>query len=108
MSGLKDMLLGDQPFHGYPQSPGFKENGTSREAAHRMTPSATALRGLILSELMHWQTGLTADELASHLGHSILAVRPRVSELNKQGKIKKTSERRKNASGMSAAVWVLA
>lgn len=49
--------------------------------------------------------GLTADEVAQRLNLSVLSVRPRVSELNKFGWIVKTGERRKNASGMSAAVW---
>jgi hypothetical protein len=37
-----------------------------------------------------------------------LSVRPRISELNRTGKIKQTGARRKNESGMTATVWRIA
>ena len=49
--------------------------------------------------------GLTADECAAIIGQTVLATRPRVTELNKQGKIIRTGQRRKNVSGASAIVW---
>ena len=48
---------------------------------------------------------MTADEIAAKLGQSVLAVRPRVSELFHAGLIEKTGERRPNASGLNAYVW---
>ena len=51
---------------------------------------------------------MTADEVADALGESILNVRPRVSELAKRGVIKDSGHRGCNASGHSAAKWVLA
>lgn len=49
---------------------------------------------------------LTADECALKLGESILAVRPRVSELAKKyGFLKDSGERRSNDSGRKAIVW---
>lgn len=47
----------------------------------------------------------TADEIAEIVGETVLAIRPRLSELKKLGKIEPTGERGKNASGQSAHRW---
>lgn len=101
MGGMKD-TLGDQP---YPLSPGFKERSTSRDAAMAMKSTSETLRRRVLAEYRAAGAhGLTADEAAEKLGCSILAIRPRCSELKATGKIEKTTMRRKNSSGMNAAV----
>ena len=63
------------------------------------------LRTLALQMLAATPAGLTADEIAVRLGESVLAVRPRVSELFHAGLIEKTGARRFNASGLRAHVW---
>ena len=63
------------------------------------------LRTLALQMLAATPAGLTADEIAMRLGESVLAVRPRVSELFHGGQIEKTGDRRLNASGLRAHVW---
>jgi hypothetical protein len=63
------------------------------------------LRTLALQMLGATAAGLTADEIAARLGESVLAVRPRVSELFHAGVIEKTGNRRRNASGLLAHVW---
>lgn len=63
------------------------------------------LRALVLGVLAAAPCGLTADEIAARLAESVLAVRPRVSELFHAGLIEKTGERRPNASGLNAHVW---
>lgn len=88
----------------YPEIPGWKADGTSREAAAAMRRPALTLRDRVLDVLSQGYA-LTADEIASVLGESILSIRPRVSELHRQGLIQRSSERRKNASGMQAIVW---
>jgi predicted ArsR family transcriptional regulator len=90
---------------GYPQTPGFKEHSTSKEAATLVTSKAAVLREKVLAAL---EVARTADEVADVLSVSILSVRPRVSELHRDGRIEKTGDRRKNASGMSAHVWQVA
>lgn len=108
MAGIKDALLGDTPLP-YPASPGFKEPTTSRIAAESMRSEAHVLRERVLAELH--RRPQTADEVAEALGMSILAVRPRVSELRLDGKARPRlkengqQERRKNASGRPAIVW---
>jgi hypothetical protein len=47
----------------------------------------------------------TADEAAMQLSLNILAVRPRVSELFKEGRLFSTGKTRLNASGKRALVW---
>lgn len=87
----------------YPNAPGFKTDGPSQEAAESETGRSALLRKRILDLLRG--TELTADECATQLQETVLAVRPRFSELLKQGKIEDTELRRRNASGKSATVW---
>lgn len=86
--------------------PGRKEQRASVEAARRIAGHAITLQNLIL-ECLRLNGSLTTDECAAKLSQTVLAVRPRFSELQKLGLIEKTKERRKNISGMSAAVWRL-
>jgi predicted ArsR family transcriptional regulator len=77
--------------------------------AVRIVPATSGrserLRRLVLGALAATPRGLTADEIAAALDESVLAVRPRVSELFHAGLIEKTGERRPNASGLCAHVW---
>lgn len=91
--------------HAYPDAPGFKEHGTSAEAARRMEPRANSLQEQAYATLREHSAGLTADEVAAIMGETVLAIRPRLSELKLAGRIERTGQRRKNVSGMFAAVW---
>lgn len=93
----------------FPFSAGYKEPTTSLEAAQAIEKSGRAaiLRDKCLKAIHASIWGLTADETAADLGESILGVRPRISELRARGLIRKTDLRRRNASGMSASVWVV-
>lgn len=97
-------LFSFEPPKTYPESPGFKVGGTSQEAAESMDESSDTLRMRALAILQRER--LTSDEVAERMGRSILAVRPRVTELHKLSLIRDTGERRKNASGRRANVWV--
>lgn len=103
MSGLKDKFFGYNP---YPETPGFKDFGASRDAAKATISRAANLRDRVV-DCLKWYGPGTADEVAERIGASILGIRPRMSELFDIGMIEKTEERRKNASGMSASVWRL-
>lgn len=108
MGGMKDLLGGDlfdQRRPHYPDRPGFKEATTSRDAAEAVTPSANERRAMVLAEIKKSTGGMTADEVAQRLDLSVLAIRPRVSELKASAKIVATGERRPNASGLKAKVW---
>ncbi len=91
----------------YPHVAGSKEVTTSAAAAKMMETSGRAelLRHRSLAAIEDSVFRLTADECAAQLGETVLAVRPRISELNKRGLIVDTGIRRKNISGISAKVW---
>lgn len=105
MGGMKE-IFGDTLFETYPRSPGWKGETPSRDAAMKMKPTAKTLRELVFAEIAK-STGLTADEVGTILGRSILSVRPRCAELHKLGKIRPGGQRRTNESGMTATVWVV-
>lgn len=89
----------------YPATAGAKvSSGPSADAAKKIAASASRLRSLVLDELVSRGPG-TADEVATRLERSALAIRPRISELRAAGLIEDTGHRRKNKSGMSAGVW---
>jgi predicted ArsR family transcriptional regulator len=85
-------------------STGAQATDTSRAAARHIAPKAAGLREAVLSALERSGPS-TADEVAGRLCESILAIRPRLSELNKAGEITDTTARRKNLSGRAAIVW---
>lgn len=87
----------------YPNAPGFKVSGPSQDAAEKVQTKTERLRAAILEALA--TSPMTADEMADHLGHSVLLVRPRFSELKRVGRIEESSARRRNQSGMTATVW---
>ena len=90
----------------YPNTPGFKAVGPSREAARAIAPLAKGIRGKVLKRFQErFPNGSTVDELARDLKISPFTARPRVSELHAQGLVEQTAERRPNDSGHSATVW---
>ena len=92
-------------FATYPDVPGWKRQETSREAAETMAPKAASLRTKVISTLNRHPSGITPDECAALLNLDVLAIRPRFSELNREGLIEKTGDRRANRSGLRANVW---
>lgn len=88
----------------YPAEPGFKEKETSREAAEDIKARAIILRNQCY-EFIHLNPGHTADEIAAALEESVLAVRPRISELRTTDRIINFG-RGINKSGMTAHRWV--
>ena len=87
----------------YPQLSGSMPRDTSEAAAEAIRECAATLRAKALDAISRQPA--TADEVADQVGASILAMRPRVTELAKMGQIEDSGERRKNASGRSAIVW---
>jgi hypothetical protein len=87
----------------YPNKPGSKGGGASKDAAEKITSRAEVLRTNI-AVMMQKGYRLTADEIAARMKESVLAIRPRISELVKQNILVKTGDRRTNISGMTAHV----
>ena len=81
---------------------------TSEDAAESQASRAEQLRERALRAYRDaGARGLTADECARVLGATVLAVRPRVTELRQLGWITRTGERRRNESGLNASVLVI-
>lgn len=92
----------------YPEVPGARPTDTSLAAAESVAETAETLREAVFGWiLLRKGGGSTADETAEALDLSILTVRPRVSELRAQGRIVDSGERRTNASGRRAIVWIV-
>lgn len=90
----------------YPTQPGFKATGTSQEAAKAMAARAPTLRDQVLV-ILRRHGPRTADEVATLLGKTEAAIRPRLSELYATHKVEKTGARRLNRSLKAASVWRL-
>jgi hypothetical protein len=76
-----------------------------RGVPEHIVPHACKLRSEVLAEFVaSGDRGLTADQAASAINESVLAVRPRVSELACGGLLAATGERRRNQSGLFANV----
>lgn len=106
MSKIAEQLAPDLFSAPYPTTPGFKEHDTSKEAAKAISGRAEILRDRALTRIANRPS--TADEVAEALGESVLAIRPRITELKQLGKIERSGERRANASGQKAHVWRVA
>lgn len=84
----------------YPDAPGYKESGTSKEAARNVESQAEIDRAASLAYLRA-NPGKTPDEVAAGLGRSILSIRPRFTELYQEGLIVRDG-RGVNVSGHAA------
>ena len=90
----------------YPNTPGWTEPTTSRDAAKAMSSRSGILCERVLRAIGNaGPAGLTADQAVARIGETVLAVRPRLTELKWSGKIERTGERRANASSIKAQVW---
>ena len=92
---------------GYPELPGHKGGGTSREAAEAIAPVAPGWRGKVLNFLCaNAAQSWLPDEVARELGVSPFLIRPRFTELQAAGLIARTGERRRNVgSTLNAAAY---
>ncbi|WP_341893774.1 hypothetical protein [Ferrovibrio terrae] len=105
-----DLFTGRRPARrrSYPATPGFKEKGgTSQSAAVSIESRAAAVRARVLAAFTAaGARGLTPDEAGKQVQEDKLTVRPRVSELLRDGLLVKTKRTRMNASMKNAAVYV--
>jgi DNA-directed RNA polymerase specialized sigma24 family protein len=91
----------------YPESPGWRDPTTSREAAERIAGRAASLRELVRAVIASKPSGISVHEIAGILEVPVATIQPRVSELRRLGDIKPSGERCKNESGASAHRWIL-
>ena len=80
---------------------------TSIAAADALSPKLGRLQQMAKSAICDAGTqGLTADELAARLDMDRWSIQPRTSELKRKGLIRDSGQRRANATGKLAIVWI--
>ena len=91
----------------YPDAPGHRGVDTSIEAAAVMVPKLGRLQDKTLQAIrLAGRAGVTAHEVCDRLEMERTSIQPRISELRHKGLIADSKMRRRNASGVSAIVWV--
>ena len=93
----------------YPAAPGHRGVETSVAARDTLAPKLGRLQRMAETAIREagW-LGLTADELATRLELDRWSIQPRTSELKRKGLIRDSGQRRSNATGKLAIVWVAA
>ena len=87
----------------YPHTPGFKDNGTGKEAALAYAPKVGRRRAQVLAGL---ESGpATAEQIAKRIDLHWYLTRPRLSELKALGLVVETGERGAGALGGRVNVW---
>lgn len=90
----------------YPENPGYKVYGPSKDAAHAVRGRAWSLRDRILAFLRSGHpSGFTGDQIASHFRLLVYEVRPRLAKLHMQHEIEQTGERRLGEAGRPVHCW---
>lgn len=90
------------------QDHGYKRPGPSESAANLIAPSAKIVRAKVM-ELLHRNVfPMTADEIADALNIDPFTVRPRVSELARDGRLKDSGLRRPGNRGRTQTCWEIA
>ncbi|WP_426262986.1 hypothetical protein [Sphingomonas sp. PWP1-2] len=92
----------------YPEAPGHRGVDTSIAAADTVAASLGRLQRTVFCAVRDaGANGATTNELAERLGIDRGTVQPRTSELRRQHMIADSGQRRRNANGKSAIVWVV-
>ena len=89
----------------YPESPGYQDRDTSRDAAARVV-NMREIHHQILGALVSGP--MTFYEMADYLKIDSRRIQPRMSELAKNGKIIDSGERRETPYGRKGIAWRLA
>jgi hypothetical protein len=92
--------------HGGPGHSRGRFTQSSFDGAEAIAPVAPTLRAKCLQLVKVARAGLTASEVATALDWDLCSVRPRFTELLRDGKIKDSGERRKARTRVGEIVWI--
>ncbi len=91
----------------YPETPGYKDQTTSKEAAFALLKGKKPTRHKVLRTVVLelYQAGFegTADDAGERLGISPFSCRPRITELYKAGKLERVRIVKKRGTGR----WIM-
>lgn len=91
----------------YPMTPGYTNDTTSLEAAQKVEPVVTSMRGKVLAFIRSRGTsGATPDEIADALNMLVVTARPRTTELARMGFVRDSHLRRRNCNGNNSIVYI--
>ena len=90
----------------YPVTPGFKDQGTGRDAALAYEVQVKGRRAQVLAGLEALGPA-TAEQIAEHIKLHWYLTRPRLTELMRLGLVAKTGDRGVGALGGAVNVWRL-
>jgi hypothetical protein len=98
-----------------PDIPSYADGGaghrgvdTSIAAAQAIQNSLPRLQKAVFAAIRDaGSRGITCDEIAHVLGWDRFRVRPRTSELRRDGRIVDSGARRESLSGIASIVWVI-
>lgn len=85
----------------YPHGPGYQPTATSVDAAQIVFSTVEEAWAAILEVL--GERPMTPDEIAGKLNLTVLYIRPRCTELYKQGLVVRTGNRRRNVGTRGSA-----
>lgn len=90
----------------YPYEAGHYDVDTSIGAAEIINDKLPQLQASVVAVVLAaGERGVTADEIAAHLGWERHRVRPRTSELRRMGRIGDSGRRRPSDLGVASIVW---
>lgn len=69
--------------------------------------NATKLRDAILALMKKCARPMTADEIADLLGYGVISIRPRISDLVRDGILSDAGARGRTANNRTAIAWML-
>lgn len=102
--------MDSQPSHdlfAYPDGPGSRGVDTSIAAADIIAPKVGRLQSIVLDCIRSaGGYGRTTNEIADQLRIDRGSIQPRTSELKVLGLIADSRQRRANANGKKAIVWI--
>ena len=91
----------------YPCTPGHRGIDTSIMAAADITATLGRMQALVLGAVISaGPHGVTTNEAANQLRMDRGTVQPRTNELRRFGLIQDSGQRRLNANGKKAIVWI--
>lgn len=87
---------------------GYQKRDTSLAAAESDKAGKITLREQVFNVIEQSPVPMSADEVAEELGKSFISIRPRVTELSNEARVKDSGLRGTTQHGKSCILWEVA